>query len=188
MLNWETATELNNSGFEVERSADGKTFSTIAFVKGKGTTTEKSVYTFSDNNLVNGSYYYRLRQVDFDGTSKNSNVVQVQVTAVPAEFSLAQNYPNPFNPSTAISFTVEKPGITTLKVFNSLGQEVTTLFMGQTSSGQVYTINFNASRLSSGIYFYQLQQGSNIQNVQGVLILQRLYLNVQPLFFYLSLF
>lgn len=170
ILSWETATELNNSGFEVERCADAKAFYTIAFVKGNGTTTEKSVYTFSDNNLSNGNYYYRLKQIDFDGTSKYSNIVQVNVNTVPSVFSLGQNYPNPFNPETAIEFTVDKSGFTTLKVFNSLGQEVASLFNGQAAPGQSYKIDFNASRLSSGIYFYQLQQGSNIQTHKMILM------------------
>ncbi len=162
VLHWETATELNNSGFEVERSMDGKTFSSIAFVKGKGTSSEKTFYSFTDNNITTGSYYYRLKQIDFDGSAKYSNIIQASITSAPAKFSLDQNYPNPFNPATMISFTVEKTGITTLTVFNTLGQKVETLFNGQAAAGQVYKVNFNAMHLSSGIYFYQLREGNNI--------------------------
>jgi len=170
VLNWETATEINNSGFNVDRSTDGKTFQKVAFIRGKGTSTEKSTYSFTDNNLLAGNYYYRLGQVDYDGTTKYSKVIEVTVNAAPAEFSLYQNYPNPFNPSTTIKFTVAKSGITTLKIYNALGQEVKTLFNTQTEAGQVYSINFNASNLASGIYFYQLKQGSQVQTEKMLLM------------------
>ena len=170
VLKWETATELNNSGFDIERSADSKSFQKIAFVKGKGTTTQLSKYSYTDNSTTAGTYYYRLKQIDNNGTSKYSNVIESQVLAVPTVFKLSQNYPNPFNPSTLINFTVSKQGTATLKVFNTLGQEVTTLFNGQANPGQNYSINFNASGLSSGIYFYQLKQGSSIDTQKLMLL------------------
>ena len=170
VLNWKTATEINNSGFNVERSTNGKTFQKIAFIRGKGTTSEKSSYSFTDNALTNGSYFYRLGQVDFDGTTKYSKVIEVKVSSAPAEFELMQNYPNPFNPSTTIKFTLDKPGVTTLKIFNTLGQEIATLFNSQADAGHVYSINFNALNLASGIYFYQLKQGSQIQTHKMLLM------------------
>ncbi len=170
VLNWKTATEINNSGFNVERSTNGKTFQKIAFIRGKGTTSEKSSYSFTDNALANGSYFYRLGQVDFDGTTKYSKVIEVKVSSAPAEFELMQNYPNPFNPSTTIKFTLEKSGVTTLKIFNTLGQEIATLFNSQADAGHVYSINFNALNLASGIYFYQLKQGSQIQTHKMLLM------------------
>src|SRR5690606_26440652 len=103
-LNWTTATELNNSGFQVERS-NGSEFQVVGFVAGHGTTTEVKNYTFVDQNVEAGSYTYRLKQIDFDGSFEYSNNVEVEVLGV-KEFALGQNYPNPFNPSTTINFSL----------------------------------------------------------------------------------
>lgn len=81
----------------------------------------------------------------------------------PASFSLYQNYPNPFNPVTQIKFSVKTKNFTTLKVYNALGQVVTTLFNGSALPAQVYEINFDASRYTSGVYYYRLQSGNYIQ-------------------------
>ncbi len=156
-LNWSTATELNNFGFEVQRSYSGSDFSTVGFVTGHGTTTESKSYSFVDVNLSSGNYSYRLKQVDFNGTSSFSDVVNVDVTA-PAQFELSQNYPNPFNPSTTINFSIPQSSIVSLKVFNTLGQEVKTLINQNMESG-VHSVTFNASDLNSGIYFYKLDAG-----------------------------
>jgi len=157
ILKWSTATELNNSGFEIQRSAEGNEFATIGFVAGHGTTTEAKNYSFTDANLSTGIYSYRLKQVDYNGTYSFSEIVNVDVTA-PAEFGLAQNYPNPFNPETNIKFSLPKSSEVTLKVYNALGQEVRTLINQFMESG-LHTINFNASELNSGIYFYKLDAG-----------------------------
>ena len=154
ILNWSTATELNNYGFEVQRSVASSEFVTVGFVNGNGTTTEARSYRFVDAGLSAGSYTYRLKQVDFDGTFSYSNEVNVDVTA-PIQFELAQNYPNPFNPSTTIKFAIPQSSEVTLKVYNALGQEVSTLINQFMESG-VHTINFDASSLNSGIYFYKL--------------------------------
>lgn len=156
-LNWSTATELNNSGFEVQRTVAGNEFVTIGFVAGYGTTTESKNYKFIDANLTSGFYTYRLKQVDFDGTFSYSNEVNVDVTA-PVRFELAQNYPNPFNPSTTIKFAIPQSAEVTLKVYNALGQEVSTLINQFMESG-LHTINFDAGKLNSGIYFYKLDAG-----------------------------
>jgi|GEM_PF-5873482 len=162
-LNWQTATETNNSGFDVERSSDGVNFAKIAFVKGKGNSTENTSYSFIDQSLRPGSYSYRLKQIDYSGKFEYSNAVEAQIISAPTTFTLSQNYPNPFNPSTVINFSVDKQGLTSLKVYNVLGQEVSILFNSIAAQGQVYTVNFDASKLSSGIYFYQLQQGNLVQ-------------------------
>ena len=101
-LNWQTATETNNSGFEVYRSVSDNDFSKIGFVEGNGTTIEPKSYSFADINLEPGSYSYRLVQIDFDGTRNESKIVNVEVISQPTEYSLSQNYPNPFNPTTTI--------------------------------------------------------------------------------------
>ena len=157
ILNWSTATELNNFGFEVQRSISGNEFATIGFVNGNGTTTEAKTYKFIDANLSAGNYTYRLKQVDFNGTFTYSDEVTSEVIS-PVQFELAQNYPNPFNPSTTIKFSIPQSSNVTLKIFNTLGQEVKTLLNQNMESG-VHTINFDASELNSGIYFYRLDAG-----------------------------
>jgi hypothetical protein len=157
ILNWSTATELNNFGFEVQRSIAGNEFTTVGFVNGHGTTTEAKTYRFVDANLLAGSYSYRLKQIDFNGTFAYSDEVNAEVTS-PVQFELAQNYPNPFNPSTTIKFSIPQSSNVTLKIFNTLGQEVKTLLNQNMESG-VHTINYDASELNSGIYFYRLDAG-----------------------------
>jgi len=157
VLNWSTATELNNFGFEVQRSIEEDEFVTVGFVNGSGTTTEAKNYRFADKNLSAGNYTYRLKQVDFNGTFAYSDEVNVDVTAL-MQFELAQNFPNPFNPSTTIKFSIPQSSNVTLKIFNTLGQEVSTLINQNMESG-VHTINFDASQLNSGIYFYRLDAG-----------------------------
>jgi len=155
ILNWSTATELNNFGFEVQRSIEEDEFVTVGFVNGSGTTTEAKNYRFVDKYLSAGNYTYRLKQVDFNGTFSYSDEVNVDVTSLPVQFVLAQNYPNPFNPSTTIKFSIPQSSNVTLKIFNTLGQEVSTLINQNMESG-LHTINFDASQLNSGIYFYRL--------------------------------
>jgi len=97
-LNWSTATELNNKGFEIERSDDNKDFITRGFVEGSGTTTERHEYTFTEEAL-NGKVYYRLKQIDHDGNYNYSKSIEINSIYV-NNFELYQNYPNPFNPTT----------------------------------------------------------------------------------------
>ena len=99
-LSWATATETNNSGFEILRKAQNdQTWGTIGFVPGFGTTTEPKSYSFTDEDVTTGIYKYRLKQIDFDGTFEYSNEIEVSVDFTPKEFVLYQNYPNPFNPN-----------------------------------------------------------------------------------------
>jgi hypothetical protein len=152
-LNWTTATEINNSGFEIERSTDNVAFETLAFISGNGTTTERKTYSFTDNNLISDLYYYRLKQIDFDGTFSYSSVVEVNLE-IPSVYNLSQNYPNPFNPSTEISFAVPVDAAVTISVFNAVGEKVNE-FSKDYSAGS-YKYNFNGNNLSSGIYFYSI--------------------------------
>ncbi|MBK7377894.1 MAG: PQQ-like beta-propeller repeat protein [Ignavibacteriales bacterium] len=172
-LNWQTATETNNSGFEMQRSQmsniNGQTdWQVIGFVPGFGTTTEPKSYSFTDENLSSGKYQYRLKQIDFDGTFEYSNTVEVEINP-PTEFSLEQNYPNPFNPTTKIKYTI--PSVTlslskgdilvSLKVFDVLGNQIATLVNEQQLPG-TYEVEFNvgtglALSAASGVYYYQLR-------------------------------
>lgn len=154
-LKWTTATELNNRGFEVQRSANGSLFATIAFVEGHGTTTQVQNYSFVDRNIESRvNYSYRLKQIDFDGTSDYSQIVNLGFT-LPLEFILEQNYPNPFNPTTNITFAVPVKSEVTLEVYNLIGQKLMTLSQGQLEAGK-HSAQLNASSLSSGIYLYKL--------------------------------
>jgi hypothetical protein len=151
-LNWVTATETNNKGFEIQKkSADGE-YKAVAFVNGNGTTVETRSYSYSDV-IGEGTGSYRLKQVDFDGSFSYSHAVEV--SAAPAEFSLGQNYPNPFNPSTMISFSLPFESNVSLIVYNTLGQVVTELVNGTYSAGY-NQVGFNASSFTSGIYFYAI--------------------------------
>ncbi len=157
-LLWETASEINNSGFGIERKSINFDFTQVGFVPGFGTTTEPKTYAFSDNNLRTGVYTYRLKQIDFDGTFTYSDEVEVEVIA-PAEFSLDQNYPNPFNPSTKITFSLAVNSKVSLKVFDVLGQEVASLINQDLTAG-VHNYDFNATGINSGVYFYRIVANS----------------------------
>ncbi|MCC6550315.1 MAG: T9SS type A sorting domain-containing protein, partial [Ignavibacteriaceae bacterium] len=154
-LEWTTATELNNSGFEIERKSQNGSFVNVGFKQGFGTTSEPKVYSFTDNSVSAGNFTYRLKQVDHDGTSTYSPEIEVEVTA-PAEFSLSQNYPNPFNPATTIKFGLRVESRVSLKIFNTLGQEVMLLINENREAG-VHSLSFDASKLSSGVYFYKIE-------------------------------
>lgn len=162
VLEWMTASELNNKGFSVEKSLDGVSFSEIGFVAGRGTSTEFASYSYTDNKAGAAVVYYRLKQLDFDGTFAYSTIVRVESSSVPAVFALNQNYPNPFNPSTSISFTVASEGIASLNVYSINGELVSTLFNEAAKAGQVYNVKFDAGNLPSGIYFYRLTQGNSV--------------------------
>jgi hypothetical protein len=168
-LSWSTATELNNRGFEIQRSLNETNWSTIGFREGKGTTSEPQQYSYSDNlsGVESSRLYYRLKQIDFDGSFEYSNTLEVGV--VPSTYSLSQNYPNPFNPSTKIKYSIPQSSNVVIKVFNVVGDEVSTLVDGQKQAG-TYELTFNAENLPSGVYFYQLKAGDFIQTKRMILI------------------
>jgi hypothetical protein len=157
-LNWSTATETNNLGFNVERKSNQSDWQSIGFVPGFGTSTETHSYSFNDAQLNAGSYTYRLKQVDFDGSFQYSNEVEVEI-ANPSGYLLAQNYPNPFNPSTTIEFSIPNNEFVNLTVYNSLGQEVAVLVNNVLTSGS-HSANFDARGFASGIYIAKLTAGN----------------------------
>jgi len=166
-LNWSTSTETNNMGFEVQRT-NSKEFETIGFVPGSGTSTEVHNYSYIDASLESGTYTYRLKQIDYDGTSEYTKTVEAEVIA-PDVFALEQNYPNPFNPSTKIKFSLAADSKVTLTVFDILGQEVANLLSGDLAAGS-HEVNFNASNVNSGVYFYRIDattvDGTNFTSVK----------------------
>lgn len=171
-LTWSTATEINNSGFEVERAAllssPSHEWKKIGFVPGTGTSTEIRSYSFTDENISAGSYSYRLKQLDYNSTFEYSDVIQIEI-GTPIRFSLEQNFPNPFNPITTVSYSIKEKGMVTLKVFDILGNEVSTLVNEEEEAGN-YNLKFNASSLSSGIYFYTLKAGEFISTKKMILL------------------
>jgi hypothetical protein len=171
-LNWSTATELNNKGFDLQRRNENNDYESIAFIDGHGTTTERQEYYFKDQSLGEGSYYYRLKQLGFNGVFDYSDEITVEISN-PVSFDLAQNYPNPFNPSTKINYVIAEAGFTSLKVYDVLGNEVATLINEEKPAGS-YESEFFAtnkgSELTSGIYFYQLKVGSFIQTKKMLLL------------------
>ncbi|MCX7610022.1 MAG: T9SS type A sorting domain-containing protein [Ignavibacterium sp.] len=157
LLRWSTATELNNYGFEIQRTSD-RTFSNwnpIAFINGKGTTSEPQSYSFRDENLSSGKYYYRLKQIDFDGSFEYSHIVEAEILN-PNEFILYQNYPNPFNPTTKIKFATPVDAKVKLSVYNPTGEKISELTNKFYSAG-TYEVSYNANELNSGIYFYKIE-------------------------------
>ncbi|RPI68541.1 MAG: T9SS C-terminal target domain-containing protein, partial [Ignavibacteriales bacterium] len=168
ILNWSTASEINNRIFEIERRKENTDFVMIGFVEGKGTTTEKQDYSFIDRNNISGKYFYRLKQIDFDGTFEYSN--EIEVNAAPVSFSLQQNYPNPFNPSTKITYSIPQKSFVTIKVYNSLGEEVSVL-VNEHKDGGSYNVDFNAADLSSGIYFYKIE-ADNFSEIKKMILLR----------------
>ncbi len=172
-LSWTTATETNNRGFEIERQINNKPsggkWEKIGFVGGFGTTSETKTYTFVDNKVNKGKYDYRLKQIDFDGTYKYLNEIEVIVNS-PAEFALAQNYPNPFNPTTTINYSIQENGFVRLSIYNSLGEKVEELVNGNQDAGN-HSVTFNAKNLSSGIYYYRLEANDKAQ-VNKMMILK----------------
>ncbi len=193
-LLWSTASETNNLGFAVERkqvsgsqsSVSNEEWKTIGFIKGNGTTTEIQYYSFIDNNLssgkpalASGRYFYRLKQIDYDGSFDYSNEIEVEIIT-PNEFVLEQNYPNPFNPTTKISWQSPVGSWQTLKVYDVLGNEIAILLDEYKEAGR-YEVEFyssadnnresnSRSNLASGIYIYQLKVGSFTESKKMILL------------------
>ncbi|MDH3269227.1 MAG: choice-of-anchor D domain-containing protein, partial [Ignavibacteria bacterium] len=167
VLNWSTATEINNTGFEIERRSNN-IWEIIGFIPGSGTTTEIRSYSFVDENVSSGNFSYRLKQIDFSGQFQYSDLIEIEVSS-PNEYSLKQNYPNPFNPATTISYSIKEKGLVSLKVFDILGNEVKTIVHEEQESGN-YKVEFNASTIASGIYFYRLHAGGFISTKKMILL------------------
>ncbi|HMQ69382.1 MAG TPA: T9SS type A sorting domain-containing protein [Ignavibacteria bacterium] len=162
ILQWSTSSELNNSGFDIERSSadnNNNTWVKAGYVRGIGSSDLINNYTFEDKALNSGKYIYRLKQIDFNGNFEYFNLQNEVIIGVPENFSLKQNYPNPFNPVTKIDFDLPLDSRVSLKVYNTEGKEIQSLVNGALNSGY-YSIEFDASSLPSGVYYYRLESGS----------------------------
>jgi photosystem II stability/assembly factor-like uncharacterized protein len=168
-LSWMTATELNNYGFQIERrNAESTEWVNIGFVNGNGSTTETQYYSFSDNLVPIGQYFYRLKQLDFSGSYEFSSEIEATILEVLNDFTLKQNYPNPFNPSTRISFSLPQNVFATLKVFDVLGNEIETLVNRDLEAGS-YEVEFIGKNLTSGVYFYNITAGEFSKTMKMIL-------------------
>jgi hypothetical protein len=179
-LNWVTATEINNYGFDVERTSPfpspyegeggeaGRGWEKIGFVNGNGNSNSTKSYSFVDDKIIAGKYSYRLKQIDNDGQFEYSKTIEVDLGA-PKKFELSQNYPNPFNPATTIRFNLPEAANVKLTIFNLLGEQIKTL-VNEFKEAGVHTINFNAENLNSGLYIYKLEAGSFIQTRKMTLV------------------
>ena len=162
-LNWTTATEINNHGFEVQRSLNNSEFAIMGFVEGHGTTTEEHHYSYKDKD-VSGILRYRLKQVDYDGSYEYSDIVEVEVFGI-TSYELSQNYPNPFNPVTNISYTLPTESQVKVSIYNPLGELVETI-VNEKQNARKYDAVWNAGKHPSGVYIYTLDAVSVDGNEQ----------------------
>ncbi len=158
-LNWATASELNNSGFEIERkNSESNDWKKISFVQGNGTTNDSKNYFYDDKNITSGKYQYRLKQKDFNGNYEYHTLSNEVEIGIPKKFNLSQNYPNPFNPATKINFEIPRNLKVQLSVYDVTGKLASELVNEQRAAGY-YTVEFNGSNLASGMYFYLIEAG-----------------------------
>ncbi len=168
-LNWNTATEVNNYGFEIERKSN-LNWENIGFVSGHGNSNSPQKYSYTDKYPTSGNKFkYRLKQIDNDGSFKYSKEVETELT--PEEFNLSQNYPNPFNPTTKINFRVPEETNVNIKIFDITGREVKEILNKKEKPGY-YSITLNGSELSSGVYFYRMRTSSGYSSVKKLMLLK----------------
>ncbi|MBS1494921.1 MAG: T9SS type A sorting domain-containing protein [Bacteroidetes bacterium] len=155
-LSWATETEVNNSGFEIERKLSSDTsWKKINFVNGAGNSHTTKTYKYEDRNLATGKYKYRLKQIDFNGNYTYFNLQNEINVGLPVKFNLSQNYPNPFNPTTKINYDLPFDSKVQIKIFDMTGREVYQLVNESLTAGY-YRAQFNGSAFASGTYFYQI--------------------------------
>jgi len=164
-LNWSTATETNNLGFEIERKLKNQDWVRIAFEEGNGTTTEVNNYSYVDDYSLlpyEGTVLYRLKQIDFSGNYEYSEQVAVNLDFIQSDYYISQNYPNPFNPSTTIKFSLPNESQVKINIYNSIGESIKSLVNGSYNPGN-YEVEWNAQDHPSGIYFYSFE----VVNIDG---------------------
>jgi hypothetical protein len=171
ILIWNTATEINNYGFDIERNIDQKGWEKIGFVKGYGNSSTPQKFSFTDAPIGAASIDYRLKQIDYNGQYQYSSAINVEFSRalVQPKYQLSQNYPNPFNPTTTISYSLPVDGFVSLKVYNVLGKEVSALVNENKKAGS-YVVIFDGSRLASGVYIGKMNAGSYISSIKMIII------------------
>ena len=189
-LQWETATEVNNYGFEIERSVvsesavenasapeastfENKQWEKVAFVEGHGNSNSPKLYSFTDKNLIGGSkFVYRLKQIDIDGTFEYSDEVEIEV--LPTRYELMQNYPNPFNPTTKIRFSLPEDAKIAINIYNVLGEKVSSILNEELKAG-FHEVDFNSSSagysLATGVYIYTIET-KNFSQVKKMILMK----------------
>ena len=170
-LRWRTETEVNNYGFSIERlsSLPEANWESIGFIEGHGNSNSPKYYHYTDKNIQrSGTYNYKLKQIDNDGSYEYSNIININVS-IPDIYYLGQNFPNPFNPVTKIDFSIAQKQMVTIRVYNSLGQNVAELLNEEKEAGK-YSVTFDASILPSGIYIYTLQTADFVANRKMTLL------------------
>jgi len=168
-LNWQTNTETNNSGFDIERSIIKDQWTKAGFIQGIGNSNDPIDYCFKDKNLSPGKYKYRLKQIDFNGSFEYFDLSGEVVIGVPEKYELSQNYPNPFNPATVIRYSLTENSFTSLKIYDVTGREITKLVNEKQEAGR-YEVIFNGSNFASGVYFYELRSGEFVARKRMVLL------------------
>ncbi len=168
-LSWETATEVNNYGFDIERSKDNNNWEKIGFVRGAGNSNSPKEYSFMDSKINSvGSYSYKLKQIDNDGAFSYSNVTEVKVS--PVKYELYQNYPNPFNPITNIKFSLPEESRVVINIYNMLGEKVMELINGEFVAGN-QEVQLNATDLATGTYLYTIET-KNFKAVKKMILMK----------------
>jgi hypothetical protein len=172
VLNWVTESEKNNKGFDIFRKDINSGWQKIGFVECKGNGNTHNMYSYSDINLSSNTYYYKLKQIDFNGNYKFYLLNAPVIIGIPAKYELKQNYPNPFNPSTRIQYSIPNDAFVTLKIYDESGREIANLVNTLMKAG-IYSVNFNAGlyNLSSGIYFYKISAG-NYSNIKKLVLIK----------------
>lgn len=152
VLNWATSGELNNKGFDVERSADGRSFTAINFVKGNGTTANLSKYTFTDGSkFLSGTTYYRLKQIDVNGAIDYSKIIQVNIQNT---FKWAV-YPNPVLKDSWLQLQLAESSKVTIQLVSSEGRILQSIDKGLLQPG-TYSVPLNLNTAAKGTYFAKL--------------------------------
>ncbi len=177
LLNWTTATEVDNYGFEIARLRSTKqnsaeaSWETLGFVNGHGNSNSPKEYSFVDTStpLSASSVSYRLKQIDTDGKLEYSDIIELKTNLL-KNYVLEQNYPNPFNPTTVISYSIPIASFVSVKIFDVLGNTIATLVSKNQEVGS-YKVNFNATELSNGIYFYKIRAGK-FTSIKKMLLLK----------------
>jgi len=168
VLNWSTATEINNAEFQIERKSNNS-WVKIGSINGNNNSNSAKSYSFTDNKVLEGKYAYRLKQIDNNGLFTYCKEVDVSLISTPEKYDVMQNYPNPFNPTTNITFAVPQKCNVKISIYNIMGQFIGTLINSEYDAG-VHSVKFSGQNLSSGVYIYKIEAGSFSKTMRMTLL------------------